>query len=213
MNRLTRLTPLTGLIFAALMVAGLAVGPTQPKPSSSGEQVIAFFAAHRSGQRAGAVAGTLALVFFIFFAGSLYDIMRRTSVSQTLGAVALVGAGLLAAGLMVSGSITWALTDGPARYSAASAHALNALGYDMILPAIAGLLVFGVTTGLAAIRGGWVPAWLGWVLIAFGILAPSPAFPIALFGTVAWSAVVAIMLVSRATRTATATAALSGASA
>ncbi len=193
MHRLARFTPLTGLISALLVIVSTIVGPTGPDAKSNGAQVIAFYSAHRSGERAAAVLGTLAVVFFIFFAGSLYNRIRETD-SRALGVVGLVGAGLLAAGLTVSGSITWALTDGPAHYSAASAQALNALAFDTFLPIVAGLIVFAIATGIAVIREGWLPAWLGWVLVALGVITPSPALPVGLFGVIAWSAVVAVIL-------------------
>jgi hypothetical protein len=196
-DRLTRLAPLTGLVFAALMLAGFALGD-QPKPSSSGAHVIASYTTHRTDLRAGAVAGTLALIFFVFFAGALHSQLRGATAPGALGVVALVGAGLLAAGLTVSASISWALTDGPARWSPASAQALNAVSYDMILPMIAGLAVFGMAMGLSVVRGGWLPGWLGWVLITLAVVAPSPAWPVALLGVVAWSAVVSVLLVARA---------------
>jgi hypothetical protein len=196
-DRLNRWAPLTGVAFAVLMVAGSAVGPTTPKPSSSGAQVIAFFTAHRTGERAGAALGTLALALLLFFAASLYARIRHANGGDALGAVALVGAGLLAAGMTVSGSLTWALTDGPSSFSPSAAHALNAVGYDMILPMIAGILVFAIATGIAVVRGGSLPRWLGWLLIVFGLIAPTPAFPVALYGIVAWTGVVAVLLVAR----------------
>jgi len=211
MNRLARFTPLTGAIFAVLVVISAVTTPNNPTAKSSGAHVIAFETAHRSAERAGAVIGTLAVVFLIFFAGWLYNSIRETD-SRALGIVALVGAGLVGAGLLVSASITWALTDGPAHYSASAAQALNALDYDLFLPMIGGLIVFGISTGIAVLREGWLPAWLGWVLIALGVIAPSPAFVVALFGTVAWSAVAAVIVFARANR-APAPATLGGASA
>lgn len=201
-HRSSRLAPLTGLVFAVLVVVTTVVSPTQPKPSTSGAHVIAFFTAHRAAERAGAVLGTLAVAFLLFFAGSLLDTMRRASGGDVLGSVALVGAGLLAAGLAVSASLTWALTDGPASFSPATAHGLDAVGYDMVLPMIAGIIVFALATGIAVVRGRWLPAWLGWALIALGVIAPSPAFPIAMFGLVAWSALAAVLLAVRNGRTA-----------
>jgi hypothetical protein len=197
-DRLTRLAPVTGLVFVVLMIAAFVVGPTQPKASSSGTHVIAFFTAHRSGERAGTIAGTLALTFFVFFVGSLYSLLRRATGPGALGVLALVGAGLFAAGLAVSASLSWALADAPSHLSPASAQALNAASYDMILPMIAGLLVFGMAMGLSVVRGGWLPVWLGWVLIALTVVAPSPAFPVAMFGTFLWCAVVSVLLVARA---------------
>lgn len=212
MKRLARLTPLTGLIFAALIAVNTAIAPNNPNAKTTGEHVIAFFTQHHSAERAGAVVGTLGLVFFIFFAGWLYNRIRETD-SRALGIVALVGGGLFAAGFLVSGSIVWALSDSTTQYSAPAAQALNALDYDLVLPMIGGLIVFAIATGIAVLREGWLPAWLGWALVALGIIAPSPAFPIALFGTVIWSAIVAVINTMRSTRGATAYATVGNATA
>jgi len=200
-DRLNRLAPLTGLVSAALIVVSFFTSPTEPKPTSSGAHVIAFFTTHRSAERVGAVIGTVAMVLFVCFAGSLYARMRQARRDESLGAVALTGAGLFAAGLTISASLTWALTDNPSHFSPAAAQALNTLAYDMVLPIIAGLMLFGVATGLAVRRSEWLPGWLGWPLIVLGVIAASPAFPIALFGVIIWAAAAALMLVTHADRT------------
>lgn len=58
MNRLSRLTPLTGLLFAALNIVAIAAVPKQPNAEATGGHVIAFFTVHRAAERAGDVIGT-----------------------------------------------------------------------------------------------------------------------------------------------------------
>jgi len=195
MNRLTRLVPLSGLIFAALLVATFP-GPTEPNAKANGVRVISFFAAHRTAERTGAVLFTLATVFLVFFAGYLYSRIRKTE-SSALGVVALVGAGIAGVGLLVSASTTWVLTDAPTHYSPSGAQVINALGNDTVLPVLAGVIVFAIATGIAVVRERWLPGWLGWVLITFGLISPSPLAVFGLFGVVAWSAVVAVLGVTR----------------
>jgi len=199
-DRLNRLAPLTGVVFAALIAVSFFTSPQEPKATASGAHVIAFYTAHRSAERVGAVIGTVALVLFVCFAGSLYSRMRRAGRDQSLGVVALTGAGLVAAGLTISGSLTWALTDHPSHFSPAAAQAVNSVAYDMVLPMIAGVMLFGVATGLAVRRAEWLPGWLGWPLIVLGIAAASPAFPLALLGVVIWTAAAAVTLVTRRDR-------------
>lgn len=200
MNRLARYTPLTGLIFAVLVAVSTAVAPNNPNAKSSGAHVISWITAHRSAERAGAVIGTVAVAFLVFFAGWLYNLVRQTD-SRALGIVALVGASIVGTGLLVSASIVWALSDAPSHYSASTAQALNALDYDFFLPMVGGLIVFGISTGIAVLRERWLPAWLGWVLIVFAVIAPSPAFPIALLGTGLWIGVAAAISMARTSRT------------
>ncbi len=105
-------------------------------------------------ERAGAVLATLAVVFLVFFAGYLYDRIRETD-SRPLGVVAPVGASMAGVGLLVSASTTWVLTDGPTHYSPSGAQVINALGYDAVLPIIAGLIVFAIATRIAVLRERW----------------------------------------------------------
>ena len=195
MNPLTRLVPLSGLIFAALVLATFP-GPTEPNAKASGARVISFFVADRTAERTGAVLFTLGTVFLVFFAGYLCSRIRESD-SSALGVVALVGVGIAGAGLLISASTTWVLTDAPTHYSRAGAQVIDALGNDTVLPVLAGVIVFAIATGIAVVRERWLPAWLGWILIAFGLISPSPLAVFGLFGVVAWSAVVAVLGVTR----------------
>jgi hypothetical protein len=198
------------LLFAALNVVAITAVPMQPSAKTSGANVIAFFTMHRTSQRVGDVLGALAVVSLVFFAGTLYSWFRGTR-SSPLGVVALVGTGLLGVAVLVSSTVSWALTDAPTHYSVAAAQALNAISYDVVLPLIAGLILFAISTGIAVVREGWLPNWLGWTLLALGVVSPTPAFP--LFGVIAWSAIVAVILATREAAPAPARASLIGASA
>jgi hypothetical protein len=210
MNRLTRLTPLTGPLFAVLTVVGFAL-PDGPSANASGSRVIAYTAAHRSGVRLADIVATATAVLLVFFAGSLYSRFRETR-SGTLGIVALVGAGIAAVGILLSTTVSWALTDSSTHYSVAGARLLNALGDDIILPVAAGLIVFAISMGIAVLREGWLPSWLGWTIVVLGVASATPAFGLGFFGVVAWCAVTGVMLVTKAAAPARVRASLSGAS-
>lgn len=211
MNRLTRFTPLTGTLFAVLTIVGFAL-PDGPGASASGSRVIAYTAAHRSSVRLGDILGTATAVLLVFFAGSLYNRFRDSG-SGALGAVALVGAGIAAIGILSSATLSWALTDSSAHYSVAGARLLNALSDDIILPVAAGLILFAISMGIAVLREGWLPSWLGWAMVVLGVASATPAFALGFFGVVAWCAIAGVMLIAKASAPARVRASLSGASA
>jgi hypothetical protein len=71
LNRLSRLAPLTGVVFAVVAVVAFGTASGAPKETATGAQIIAFFEAHGSHQQASDYLPMLALAFFLLFAGSL----------------------------------------------------------------------------------------------------------------------------------------------
>lgn len=57
MNRLGRLTPLTGLLFAALDIVAIAAVPKPLSANATRGHTVAFFTVHRAAERAGDAIG------------------------------------------------------------------------------------------------------------------------------------------------------------
>ena len=79
--------------------------------------------------------------------------------------------------------------------TAASAQTLNLLQNDFFLPIVLGVVLFGILGGLAMVAGRMLPAAMGWVLVALGVVALVP--PIAWFcllGTMLWVLIASIWL-------------------
>jgi len=98
MNRLTRLAPLTGVLFAVLGIAAFGSSHVPPGTSGSGESVLAFEAAHSSGQQASDLLWTFAFAVFLLFSGTLRSFLRRTPAAEGASALILAGAGARGAG-------------------------------------------------------------------------------------------------------------------
>ena len=82
---------------------------------------------------------------------------------------------------------------------------LQALWDNDFLPLVLGTLVFNWAVGLAVLRSGALPKWMGWAGIVFGVL--SLAGPIGFVGALGaglWVIVSSIMLSLRARRPAAA---------
>lgn len=175
-NLLRRLAPLSGVLFVILVIVGgpLLEGST-PDAGASGPRVVAFYAAHRTRERAGAIVLALAFAALLAFAATLRARWRRTERVEGLSALLLAAATVLTVGQTVSAGVGYALAARPSTLGPEAAQALNLLANDLPLTSAVGFLVFGLTAGAAILRGALLPSWMGWLAIAVGILFVLPA--------------------------------------
>jgi hypothetical protein len=71
---------------------------------------------------------------------------------------------------------------------------LNALSNDAVATNTAGMIVFGIAAGLAILRSGRLPRWLGWVAIAMAVVVVTPAEAISFLALVVWMVIVSILI-------------------
>ncbi len=196
-DRLDRLAPLTGVVFAVLAVAAFGTASGAPSATDSGARVIAFYEAHGSSAKTSDYLWMFALAFFLLFAGSLRGYLRRTPSAAALSSVVLAGAAVLTAGGCVYFGFDYALATVPSHLAPAAAQALNVLALKLFLPVSAGALVFGIASGLAILRGAQLPRWLGWSAIVIGIATATPAGLIGLVAFIFWTAIASILIWKR----------------
>jgi hypothetical protein len=198
-DRLSRWTPLAGIVFVVLVIAGGPVleGST-PGTGSGAAHVIAFYSAHRQRERAGAIVLAFSFVAFLFFAAALRARWRRSPGCEGLAALVLAAASVLVAGQTASEGVAYAITDNPARLAPATAQTLNLLANDLVLTSAVGFLCFGLATGVSILRGTDLPAWLGVMAVVTGILFVTPIEFVGFLLLVAWVLIVSVMLARRA---------------
>src|SRR5438067_4011478 len=194
-TRLTRFTPLAGLVFAILSLIAFATASGAPSASDSGSKVIAFYKAHSSNAQASDLLWTVAFVFLVFFAASICTMARRAPESDGLRWVVAAGAAVLTAGATVYFGFDFTLASGPADLSPAAAQALNLLALKLYLPVGAGGVIFGVGAGITIIRGSLLPTWVGWAGVAVGILAVAGIFALMLL--VIWTGLTSVLIFRR----------------
>lgn len=202
LDRLSRFAPLTGIGFVVLLVIGIFTSNTSPKANASGARVVSFYTAHKSSQEASDLLLAVGLVFFLFFIAALYGYLRRAPAAQNMALLGLVGAFLFAVGFLVFGGIDYTLAYASHSLTPSAAQALNALDNQLFLPVFVGGLVFGISTGLAVVRSGLLPAWLGWAVLVFGIASGTPAFFVGIIGLAIWTLVVSVLIYKRSGQTA-----------
>jgi hypothetical protein len=194
LNRLSRLAPLTGVVFAVLAAAAFVSASGAPSTSASGPRVIAFYEAHGSSAQASDYLWMLAFAFLVLFAGSLRTFLRRTPAAAGLSSVVLAGAAVLAAGAGVYFGFDYTLATTSSHLAPAAAQALNVLALKLFLPVSAGGFVFGIASGLAILRGAPLPNWLGWAAIAIGVATVTPAGLVGIVAFIFWTATVSVLV-------------------
>ena len=197
---LSRWAPLASVPAAALIVVAFASGSgSSPNNHAPVAQIVRYYTAHATGQKVSALTGTLAFVFFVFFAVALSGRVRAGRTGVWLGNGAVAGAVFAAVGFLPFLTFSFILGNDITFMLPSTAQTLNVLNNDYFLPVVAGFAVFGVVAGLAVVVSRAPARWMGWVLVAFGVAAAIP--PISFFAFLAtflWALVAGIWLAVRA---------------
>ena len=147
------------------------------------------------------------MVALAFFLASLRRTLGGSSEGHLLATVVTAGGAVYAVGLMLMGALTVAVLDAAKNNLPGPAQTFNVLSNDIWVPAVAGLAMLGLGTGVAALRSATLPKWLGWASVVFGVMAlAGPVGAIAFLLSPLWALVTGIVI-ARSPRTATAPAA------
>jgi hypothetical protein len=193
-----RITPLIGILFTVLLVVGVAFSWSTPQSNARALKVITYYTAHKDRTNVSSYLITLSVVTGLFFFGLVRDHLSQMDVGRGVARVSFGGAVLFAVGGSLIAGTQFALADVPAKLSASAAQALNVMSNDLAFPAlIAGMSVFLLAAGIAAVRTRLLPRWLGWVAIVLGLIILTPPGWIALLVAIVWIVVVSILLFLR----------------
>ena len=195
-STLTRVAPLSGVAFAALLIAGvIVIGNYDFLPSAA--DLVSFFSANSGSVTTGAYLALLGAAFLAVFAGSVAGRIRAAD-GGFLADVVLAGGAASAATIGVG----WAVMP------IAAERATSAGGLDpatavslfdvyssmagSVLPMLSGALV--AAAGLAALSTRVLPGWLGIVSLLLALALVSPVGYLAVAGLALWVPVVGIAL-------------------
>lgn len=194
-DRLVRLAPLCGVVFAALVIAAIFTSGSTPEGNASVAKVLTYYAAHRSGIEASSILIAFAFVFLVLFAGSLRAHLRRSAAAEGAATVSLVGAVVMAVGALTVAAIEHGLAEHLRDLTPAGAQTASFLSNELFVVVIAGGFLFALPGGIAILRAASLPRWLGWVGMVLGIffLIPFLIFP-ALIGTLAWTVALSVIV-------------------
>ena len=138
-------------------------------------------------------------MFLVLFGAALRSGLRRGErEADGPATLAFGGALLMATGIMLLAGVSLALASKPSALDPAAAQAVNALSGGVWIPFIVGQAALMFGAGIAILRGGALPSWLGWVAIVLGVVSASPVGWFAFMAVLLWIAIVAILLARRA---------------
>jgi hypothetical protein len=171
------MAPLTGALFVVLAVIAFAVfGGSTPDSTDPAQTVQSFYSDHYSNQVAAAILLAFGAAMFTFFAACVSQTLREAGGTGRLANAVLIGGALTTGGFLLVSGIHLALTE--AAHHAATISAaltLNVLdGNDWPVMTVS-IALFTFAAGLAAVRHGGLPKWLGWTGIVFGLATFTPA--------------------------------------
>jgi hypothetical protein len=194
-STLERLAPLTGVVFFVLLISLFILGGSQPGVSKSTADVVKFWRDHRTREMVGAVLGGLAVVFFLWWAGSLRAALRAAEGGEgRLSAVAFAGAIVFATGGAIASVIQFTAADAVNHVPPTVTQTLSVLNQDDFIPFIAGMVTLLLATAVVTFRHGVLPKWLAWAAIVLVIVGFTPIGFVTFLGSLVWVLVVSITL-------------------
>jgi hypothetical protein len=195
-----RVSALSGIVFVALVVASNVSAGNIPDPSASPTKVIAFYTAHKTGQQVSAILTAAAVLVGLYFFWGLRDYLHRVDEGEQFATLGFVGAVVFGVGGCINAGLQWSLAAVPTHLTPAAAQALNVLFKDDLATGLysAGLASLMLFYGLAMLRSKGMPAWLGWISLALGLIAlAGPLVFLVFVATAPWVITVSIVLYRR----------------
>jgi hypothetical protein len=191
------LVPLTGILFAVLLIVSFIVQGDVKDASHSAADVKQWYIDNKDAAQVSAFIGTVAAGVLIFYGGYLRKVFDGAG--AMLAILPLIGLTVVAIGGAIDGLILFATAERAKDLPPESVRTLQTLWDNDFLPLFLGTLVFNWSVGFAVLRSGALPKWLGWWGIVFGVL--SLAGPIGFVGAIGaalWIIISSIVLSMRA---------------
>ena len=204
---LNRFVPLSGILGVVLVLVGFIVAGSTPDLDKPVSEIQSFYVSHDSDLTASGILLAIGALFFLVFFCSLRNFLRKAEPGDAGASTYSFAAGIMVTvGLTLFAGISFALGDVPEKMDPAGLQLLNVLNEDLFPPFAVGTMVFLIATGVAILRTGAFPRWLGWVVIVGALFAVTPLFPVAMLALALFT-VIAGITISRAAGNRAATAA------
>jgi len=160
---------LAGPLFLLLQALGALLQGSNPGEKDSADEVISHFADNDSRILAGVfVLNVAAAVLLVFVCRLRAAIDDRARAARSL---LVAGGTVYATGILIASSVSLALVVASNAAFEESAQALNVLNASLWIPPVIGLATMLLGAGLAVLRTGILPRWLGWVAAVVGVVS------------------------------------------
>jgi hypothetical protein len=191
------LVPLTGILFAVLLIVSFIVQGEPKGADNSANEVRQWYVDNKDAVQVSAFIGTVAAGVLIFYGGYLRKVFAAAG--PMLAVLPLIGLTVVAVGGAIDGFILFATAERAKDLPPESVRTLETLYDNDFLPLFLGTLVFNWAAGLAVLRSGALPRWMGWAGIVFGVISLlGPIGFIGALGAALWIIVSSILLSLRA---------------
>jgi len=199
------LVPLTGVGFVLLGIVSAIVGGEPQSADDPVREIVDYYVDNKDSIQAAAFLGVAATLLLVFFGAYLRRVLRAAAPEgEILSLVSFLGLVVIAVGFAIDTTILIALSEAADDINPVAVQSLQALWDNDFVPLVLGVLMFLWATGLAVIRTGALPKWLGWVMIVLGVVGLTPIGFAAAIGAAILVVVLSILLSVRA-RSASAT--------
>jgi hypothetical protein len=170
-----RYAPLTGVAFFVIVLIGFLLGGDTPGGHDSAQKVESFYTDHRDKQMIAAFIIAIGAAFLPFFVSTLRRSLDWSGGTGRLANAAFGGGMIATVGFWILSTVHLALADAAGKTTPQATQTLNVLDNNDFIPVAGGIGVLLIGSGLAAVRYGALPRWLGWAGLVIGILIFTPA--------------------------------------
>jgi hypothetical protein len=195
-NRLQRLLPLSGALFALVIAAGLAVSSGEPDANAPKQQIYAYWRDNHGIQ----LVNALLLIpcgaaLLLVFSGELRRTLRSGEAGEAVySPLALAGGIVTAVGLAISGSLVAAVTTAAHDGSFQATYTLAQLqSYDW-MPWMLGFAVLLLASGIGGLRKRTLPKPLALTATILGVAFLTPIGYFALLALPLWMLATSVTL-------------------
>jgi hypothetical protein len=193
------LVPLTGVGFVVLGIVSFIVGGEPKSADEPVGEIVEYYVDNKDSIQAAAFIGVAATLLLVFFGAYLRRVLRAAAPEgEILSLVSFLGLVVVAVGFAIDTTILIALSEAADDIDPVAVQSLQALWDNDFVPLALGVLMFLWATGLAVIRTGALPKWIGWVMVVLGVLGLTPIGFVAVIGAAILVLVLSILLSVRA---------------
>jgi len=193
------LVPLTGVGFVLLGIVSFIIGGEPKSADQPVGEIVDYYVDNKDAIQVAAFIGVAATLLLVFFGAYLRRVLRAAAPeAEILSLISFLGLVVVAVGFAIDTTILIALSEAADDIDPVAVQSLQALWDNDFVPLVLGVLMFLWATGLAVIRTGALPKWLGWVMLVLGVLALTPIGFVAAIGAAILVLVLSILLAVRA---------------
>jgi hypothetical protein len=182
-----------------LGIVSFIVGGEPKSADDPVREIVDYYVDNKDSVEAAAFIAMAATALLIFFGAYLRRVLHAAGgEGEMLSLVAFAGLLVVGVGFAIDTTIAIALAEAADDVDPVAVQALQALWDNDFVPIALGVLLFLWATGLAVIRTGVLPKWLGWVMLVLGVAALTPLGFVAAIGSALLVLVLSIWLSLRA---------------